>query len=116
VDGRIFRLKEQILGNLSHQWTTHEMTGIVRLSERHLQKLFKNETGVSPVTFLRELRLEKARFLLETTFLTMKEIGAAIGMTNTSRFTRDFKKKYGATPTDYRKKFWEKEQAKCQSG
>lgn len=92
------------------------MTQFVRLSERHLQKLFKSEVGISPITYLRDLRLDKARSLLETTFLSMKEIGIAIGMLNTGLFTRDFKKKYGITPTEYRRRYWENEQTKSRSG
>jgi len=72
MDGRIFHLKEQLLKNPQHNWTIEEMSQTVELSIPHFQKLFKAETGIAPVTFLRDLRLEKARKFLETKFYRPK--------------------------------------------
>ena len=116
MDGRIFYLRKRILNNLRHQWTTREMADYLELSVAHLQKLFKTETGMSPVAYLRELRLEKARELLETTFNQVKRIGYEVGLPNDSHFTRDFKKRYGVTPTEYRNQYWEKMQKKVSDG
>ena len=111
MDERIFHLRKQILNNFRHDWTIKEMAEIVHLSASHLQKLFKSQMGISPIAYLHELRLEKACELLETTFDRISQIGFEIGMTNDSHFTRYFKKKYGSTPTEYRKRHSEKIQA-----
>lgn len=116
MDGRIFELQKRLVENLEHQWTIQQMAEIVELSEPHFQKLFKKEVGISPFAFLQNARLEKAREYLETTFWQMKQIGIAVGMPHDSHFTRDFKKKYGVTPTEYRKQFWEKIQTEKQIG
>ena len=116
MDGRIFSLQDQIIKKLEHCWTIEEMARKLDLSAPHFQKLYKQKIGVSPVAWLRERRLEKARELLETTFWQMKQIGVAVGMPNDSHFTRDFKKKYGVTPTEYRRQFWEKIQAESKNG
>jgi len=50
--------------------------------------------------------------LLETTFLSIKETMMAVGMTDASRFVRDFKKVSGHTPTEYRKLNLQKDQMK----
>jgi AraC family L-rhamnose operon transcriptional activator RhaR len=110
MDGRIFHLRNRILNDLKHQWTIEEMADFAELSAPHLQKLFKVQMGMPPIAYLRELRLEKARELLETTFCRVKQIGLEIGMPNDSHFTRDFKKKYGSTPSEYRKRHSEKTQ------
>lgn len=110
MDGRIFHLKEQLLENSQHDWSIEEITQIVDLSVPHFQKLFRAEMGIAPVAYLRDLRLAKARELLEAKFYRLKQIGFEVGMPNDSHFTRDFKKKYGITPTEYRKKYWEKVQ------
>ena len=83
----------------------------LRFTRLTFQKLFKSNTGTSPVAYLRELRLEKARLLLETTFVQIKQIGIKIGLTNDSHLTRDFKNKYGVTPTECRRQHWDKAQA-----
>ncbi len=116
MDGRIFQLKNRILENIRHDWTIEEFAQNVNISPRHLQKIFKNQMGVPPIAYLRELRLEKAREFLEDSFYQIKEIGSKVGMPNDSHFTRDFKKKFGVTPTEYRKQFWDKIQAGGQDG
>lgn len=108
MDRRICYLTDQFSISPKYQWTVKEMANTVRLSERHLQKLFKSEVGVSPITYLRDLRLDKACIFLEDSHLLIKEIGAEIGMPNDSHFTRDFKKRFGMTPSDYRRKSWKK--------
>lgn len=111
MDGRIFHLCDCIFRDLKKGWTIEKMAEITELSVPHFQKLFKTETGLPPITHLRDLRLEKARQLLEESFHQINQIGREVGMPNESHFTRDFKKKFGTTPTQYRKQYWEKIQA-----
>ena len=116
MDGRIFHLRNRILKDLKHQWKVEEMAGFIELSNPHLQKLFKTQMGMPPIAYVRELRLEKARELLESTFRRVNQIGYEIGMPNDSHFTRDFKRRYGVTPTEYRKHYWEKLQVEKPDG
>ena len=116
MDGRIFQLRNRILNDLKHQWTIEEMADYVELSAPHLQKLFKIQIGMPPIAYVRELRLENARELLATTFRRVKQIGFEVGMPNDSHFTRDFKRRYGVTPAEYRKHYWEKLQVEKLDG
>ena len=54
--------------------------------------------------YLKNLRMQKAGELLETTSLNVKEVAAAVGMRDQSHFVRAFKKSYGLTPSQYRDK------------
>ena len=45
--------------------------------------------------------MQQAKELLETTFLSVKEIAASVGLTSVGHFVTDFKKAYGMTPSDY---------------
>lgn len=114
MDGRIFYLRKKVFDNLQHNWTIPELAQDIDVSVPYLKRLFKTEIGMSPISFLRDLRLEKSRELLEKTFERIHIIGIESGMTDESHFTRDFKKKYGATPTEYRKQYWEKIQSEQQ--
>ncbi len=116
MDGRIFQLHKRILVRLDHQWTIDEMADYTELSIPHFQKLFKTQTGTPPMNYLCELRLEKARQLLEDSHHRINQIGIAVGMLNDSHFTRDFKKKFGITPTEYRRRYWDKIQAEESDG
>jgi AraC-like DNA-binding protein len=49
--------------------------------------------------------MERAKYLLETSFLSVKEITYSVGLNDESHFARDFKKAYGVPPTNYRALF-----------
>jgi AraC-like DNA-binding protein len=79
-----------------------KMAQLVNLSTPRLYYLFKAETGTSPARYLKSLRMGEAAMLLSNTFLSVKEIMARVGFSDASHFVRDFKRTFGATPTDYR--------------
>jgi two-component system response regulator YesN len=87
--------------NLHRKLTPIEIAQSVRLSTSHLRHVFKDETGTSLTGYLRELRLRRAKQLLETTFLTVKEVASAVGIDGVSHFVRDFEKIYRMTPARY---------------
>lgn len=74
----------------------------VNLSLWRLSHLFKIETGSSPVHYLKDIRMRQAKYLLEASFLSVKEITGRIGLKDESHFVRDFKRTYGLSPTQYR--------------
>lgn len=76
MDKRIVFLKKQMLSNLRHTPTTEKMARSVELSKSYLQQLFQREVKMSPVQYLKQLRLETARDLLENSFKQVKQIGS----------------------------------------
>jgi AraC-like DNA-binding protein len=81
-----------------------DMSAKVNLSPWRLAHLFKSETGVTPQRYLTLVRLQRAKDQLENSFLSVREIGAGVGIPNPSQFTKSFKAAYGMTPLEYRKK------------
>jgi len=75
----------------------------VNLSASRFRHLFKTETGMSVLQFVNTLRLEKAKELIKTTPLLIKQIMAEVGIKDKSNFCRDFKKTYGLSPVKYRR-------------
>jgi hypothetical protein len=61
--------------------------------------------GVPPIKYLRLLRMERAKGLLESSFLSVKEIAFQVGLNDESHFVRDFKSTYGFSPAIYRSQF-----------
>lgn len=90
--------------DLSRRLTSDELARAVNLSPVHLRYLFRTETGRTFAQYLKSLRMEEARRLLENTFLNTKEIMHRIGMRDESHFARDFKKAHGLTPAQYRER------------
>ena len=86
--------------NLHRRLMTNAMAAAVSLSPSHLAHLFKQETGKPVTGYLRELRMQRGRELLETTFLSVKEIAAKVGQ-SVNHFTTDFRERHGVTPTQF---------------
>lgn len=72
------------------------------LSKYHFSHLFKKEVGLSVVDFINKLRLEKAKYYLETTDLTVQQIANQVGFPDANYFSRMFKKANQQSPSDYR--------------
>jgi AraC-like DNA-binding protein len=102
ADKRIAHLRKLLLADLARQWTADAMAREINVSVSHLGRLFRAETGLAPLQFLREARLALAADLLRNSFLSVKEIRCRAGLWDKSAFIRDFKKKFGVTPTEYR--------------
>ena len=74
----------------------------VNLAPSRFSVLFRSHTGCSPARYLRTLRLDEARRLLEHTFLSVKEVMALVGYNDPSHFTRDFSRFHGTAPSRVR--------------
>lgn len=92
-----------LMDNSFHQeLSTQDLAQAVNLSSSYLAHLFKAETGISLLQYLKSLRLRKAKELMDTTFLSVKQIRSRVGAGDKGHFARDFKKTYGLTPAQYR--------------
>ncbi len=80
----------------------------MNLSSGYLSALFKNLFGIPFQDYLNRMRMEKAKLLLLTTDLKNYEIGEMIGIENFNYFNSKFKKSFGMTPKEFKKKVMEK--------
>lgn len=75
----------------------------VHLSSTQLFRKMKALTGEPPMSFIRKIRLHKAKTLLQTTNLSIAEIAYDLGFTDPNYFSRAFNKEFGAPPSALRK-------------
>ncbi len=94
-------MREDVRGELS----LAEFAQSVNLSVWRLCHIFKSDVGMPPMRYLRGLRMERAKDLLESSFLSVKEIAYRVGLNDESHFVRDFKSTYGSSPALYRLHF-----------
>lgn len=73
------------------------------LSRPHFYKLFRQETGVTPLVFLNTLRMERAVTMVATTDTSITAISDLLGFSCQSVFTRFFASHVGMAPSDYRR-------------
>jgi len=105
LDKRVEKIIEIMREDISGELCLSEFAQSVNLSVWRLSHLFKTDVGMPPMRYLRVLRMERARDLLESSFLSVKEIGYRVGLTDESHFVRDFKAIYGLSPSCYRTQF-----------
>ena len=79
-----------------------EIAEQLHLSHSRLIALFKKFECVTPKQYIINLRIRKARELLENSSLSISEIAAKVGYPNALYFSRIFKKNTGISPTQYR--------------
>jgi len=101
VEKIIQMMREDVRGELS----LGEFAQSVNLSVWRLCHIFKSDVGMPPIRYLRLLRMERAKGLLESSFLSVKEIAFQVGLNDESHFVRDFKSTYGYSPALYRSRF-----------
>jgi transcriptional regulator GlxA family with amidase domain len=88
--------------HLEERLSVGELGRRVNLSPSRFAHLFRHEIGYGPARYLRELRLDRARALVEESTLSIKEIMARVGFNDPSHFTRDFRRRHGASPRKIR--------------
>lgn len=115
---RIFHIIEKLSQSVGHSWTVDKMAQEVGLSVPRFRHLFKLHAGLSPMAYIHDLRLKTAADLLRDphNFDRIKQICAQVGITSDSHFTRDFKKKYGLTPTEWRADCFERHRSNVMNG
>ncbi len=102
ASSQIEQIMEYIHDNLHSDISIEMIADHVELSYSYVRKLFKDETGKNILDYMNGLRIEETKVLLKDTQLTMSEIAQAVGYTSVQGFLRNFRKRVGVTPTEYR--------------
>ena len=106
IDGRIILLKNHLGNSHSANEIIEKLAIDFNVTTFYLKQLFKQQTGKTILQYDKELRLEKTKYLLETTHKRVKEICFEVGLKDYSHFVRDFQKKYGISPKELQKQSW----------
>lgn len=103
------KIHEIIEKNLNaNDFNIDTIAGTIGLSRSAFFKKLKSLTGFAPVDLVREIRLNKAARLIETTDNSITEIAYSVGFRDVGYFGKCFRKKYDKTPKEYRKDIREK--------
>ena len=102
MDRRVDYVIQHIQNTYERHFSITELARLVNLSPSRVRHLFKRETGLTVHEYLKTIRMKRAKELLESTFLSVKQIVASVGLTDASHFVRDFKRTHGVTPRQYR--------------
>ena len=98
----IDKAKEYIGSRYHKDISLDDVSREVDISPYYFSKIFKEETGENFIEYVTNIRITKAKELLQNSELSMKEICAAVGYSDPNYFSRTFKKNVGVTPTEFK--------------
>ena len=94
---------QYIRGNIGRSITLAELAHMARFSPCHYSHEFKRRTGFSPMEYVINTRLEKAKMLLLQTTMNIMEIAFEVGYQSGSSLSSLFIKKIGCSPKEFRR-------------
>jgi AraC family transcriptional regulator of adaptative response / methylphosphotriester-DNA alkyltransferase methyltransferase len=96
------RAIEYIDTHYSEPLTLGVIADSLHINQYHLHRIFKRIVGVTPVEYLLQERISKAKRLLKESNLSVTEIAVAVGFVNAAHFSTVFRKQTGLSPSAYR--------------
>lgn len=94
---------DAMAANIEHPLEAAELASIQKVSERTLQRQFKQAFGLAPRTWYLQMRLQRARQLLHESNLSVMQVGIACGFGSNENFCRQYKTMFGHPPSRDRK-------------
>ncbi len=95
---------EEIHANPGNKWRLEDLAKMAGLSRTIYAERFHKLTGITPMNYVTQWRMEKAKKLLRDETSSIDEIAELVGYTASESFQKTFKKFVGETPSAYRKK------------
>ena len=103
-DDRIQKVMSFIRKNLDKKLDINTLAEMSYLSKEHFIRVFKKESGETPMNYIISRKLERAMLILATEDTPVKTIAFNLGFDDHSYFNRLFKSRLGITPQQYREK------------
>ena len=103
-DRRICEIMEYVNHNYNKNISLGDLASRLYLSSAYLSKYIKQRMGVNFIELLNQTRLSHAANILTNTDENIAQIALDVGFSNLASFNRNFKEKYGTTPSRYRKR------------
>lgn len=95
---------QYIYANYAENISTQSLAEALHVSVSHLIHSFTARVGVSPLKYLRMVRIETARRLMMLTEMPVGEVAARVGFADPLYFSRAFRQAVGVSPSEYRRK------------
>jgi AraC-like DNA-binding protein len=100
----LININKCILDNIDDErFDANALSNAMAMSRAQLLRRLKSLTGNSPGFYIKTMRLEKAKELLETTDMSVSEAAFKTGFGTPSNFSKVFFEKYGITPSQFRR-------------
>ncbi len=98
---KLLPVMEFISKNLDKTIKNEDLANIIGVSTVYFRKLFTQVYGVSPMNYVKALRIKKAKEMLRSDYGSLSDIAFSLGYSSIYEFSRDFKKHTGTPPSKY---------------
>ncbi len=99
----IWKIQCRFEKEYANNFTLANLSKEYHMSPSYLSHLFKRVTGYAPMSYLNKCRLSEARRLLSETDMSVTDVVYATGFSDSSNFSRLFKREIGLSPNEYKK-------------
>jgi len=97
------RTVDFVSSEFSSKITVEDMAEYARMSRAHFNRMFKQQSGCSPASYLLRYRVERALHMMKASAASLAQIASECGFYDQSHFSRSFKKLTGHSPRNYQK-------------
>lgn len=104
LDYKITQACSFIENNFNKKITLEDIALSLYLSKYYLAHIFKKQLKISPIRYLLNFRLKKAKEYLLNTSYSISDIAVIVGFENSAYFSNTFKKEFKISPSEYRNK------------
>jgi AraC family transcriptional regulator len=101
------RACEFMRDRIGERFSLQDVASSAAVSRFHFARMFRVSTGLSPMSYLLQLRIDAARRWLQAGDRRIADIAAALGFCDQSHFTRTFRRATGLAPSEF---------ARCENG
>ena len=108
VDNAVEQSVEWILHHIDKPFLISELTHEIGYSQNYLSNQFKKRHGFTINSFILQKRIERAKYLLQTTNLSIKLIGVQSGLPDPHHFNKQFRLHTGLSPRKWREQYLKK--------
>ena len=105
ADDTIAAAQQWMLANLADPLTVAQMAARAHMSERSFHRRFTERTGTSPLAWLREQRIARAKELLESTNVPVEHIAGDVGFGTPANLRTQFRRATSLSPQEHRRQF-----------
>lgn len=102
---RIGKVIDFLENNYAENIFIDDLSELANMSKRNFMRIFQGAVGLSPINYLKQIRLQKARFLLRESNHQVADISMMCGFTDSNYFIKCFRHAYGTTPHKFRARF-----------
>lgn len=103
VHTAIHRVQDAVIKRPALGWTLPDLANVACTSPRHLTRLFQAHVGVSPLSYVRQIRTAAAKEIVGTSQHSMEVVAQMVGFSSAEQMRRAWQRFEGANPTEQRK-------------